>query len=126
MSGALIPPSQGGDGVEVDDRADVIMDRRVAKLVTGGGIDPPTKSVPIPPAHRCGEIRKRAARMMNFSAERAESHLRHQLRIKAETMRRRGIAEDEIARHGKSFESAVRAELWRCVFAPGESHWEPP
>ena len=24
MSGALIPPSQGGDGVEVDDRADVI------------------------------------------------------------------------------------------------------
>jgi Family of unknown function (DUF6074) len=61
---------------------------------------PMAEVIPFPAAHRRGEIRKLAARMMNFSAERAESHLRYQMWIKAETMRRRGVAEDEIARTG--------------------------
>lgn len=67
-----------------------------------------SKIIPFPAASRRAEIQKLAARMMNFSAERSESHLRHQIRIKAETMRRRGIAEDEIARQAKGFEWAVR------------------
>jgi hypothetical protein len=116
MSRAAVPPSRGGNDVVPHDRA---------KVLTGGAIEATTKIIPFPAAHRCGEIRKLAAQMMNFSAERAESYLRSQMRIKVETMRRRGIAEDETLRQGTSFESAVRAELWRLVMAPREWHRGP-
>jgi Family of unknown function (DUF6074) len=121
MSRALLPPPRGGNDVALDDRADI----NDWKLLAGGAIEAPTKIIPFPAAHRCGEIRKLAAQMMNFSAERAESYLRSQMRIKVETMRRRGIAEGETLRQGTSFESAVRAELWRLVMAPREWHRGP-
>jgi hypothetical protein len=126
MSRASIPPYQGGGPAMADDRANVVVVGRTEKLAAGGVSEVPSKIIPFPAAYRRGEIQKLAARMMNFSAERAESHLRHQIRIKAETMRRRGIAEDEIARQAKGFEWAVRVELWRCVFGPRGSHRGPP
>ena len=56
--------------------------------------------------------------MAALSPTQAEAHLRQQLRIQADTMRRRGIAAKTVGGEIKSIESAIRAELWKCIFFP--------
>jgi Family of unknown function (DUF6074) len=51
------------------------------------------------------------------STARAEVHLSQQLKVQADTLRRKGVAEPEIAREIRSLESAIRTALWRIVFA---------
>jgi hypothetical protein len=57
--------------------------------------------------------------MLELDATMADEHLQRQLQVQADTMGRRGIAVDLIDRQLKSMESAVRAEIWRAMFAPG-------
>jgi hypothetical protein len=45
----------------------------------------------------------------------AEKHLAHQLRVQADTMKRRGIAPDLINAQIRSLETAIRREVWRVV-----------
>jgi Family of unknown function (DUF6074) len=58
--------------------------------------------------------------MAVLSSTRADIHLRQQLQVQVDTMRRRGIAESEIVREIRSLEAAIRAELWRSVITPQE------
>jgi hypothetical protein len=74
--------------------------------------------VPFPAARRHAFIHKQAGRMAALSRTRADAYLRQQLRIQADTMRRRGVAEETIGREVKSIESAIRAEMWKCVLTP--------
>ena len=74
--------------------------------------------LPFPLARRRAFVSKHAARMAELPPRHAEAHLNQQLRVQAETLRRRNIAESAIAREIRSLESAIRAELWRCVITP--------
>jgi hypothetical protein len=74
--------------------------------------------IAFPASRRVGEIRRLAKQMLELPPARAESHLFHQLRLKGDTMRRRGIGEREADRQLKMFEAGVRAELWRLVIKP--------
>jgi hypothetical protein len=78
----------------------------------------PAEVIPFPGVRRAAFIRKQAAHMASLSQAQGDAHLRQQLRIQAETMRRRGIDEEVIKCEVKAIESAVRAELWRCIFTP--------
>lgn len=90
------------------------------RLLTASPTKAPQQAavVPFPAARRGAYIRKQATRMAELSATHAEAHLRQQLRLQAETMQRKGVDERTIAREVRSLESAVRAELWRQIFAP--------
>ena len=75
---------------------------------------------PFPLARRCAFIRRHAARMAASSSSTAEKHLAYQLQVQAETMVRRGIAQDLVKAQIRSLELAIRAELWRLVMQPGD------
>jgi hypothetical protein len=75
--------------------------------------------VPFPLARRRLLVTKCARRMLELDATTADEHLQRQLQVQADTMGRRGIAVDLIDRQLKSMESAVRAEIWRAMFALG-------
>jgi hypothetical protein len=76
----------------------------------------PTATItPFPSARRGAFIRKHAERMTTLTPTHSDAHLRHQLKIQADTMRRRGISEETIAREIRSLESSIRTELWRLV-----------
>jgi Family of unknown function (DUF6074) len=83
-------------------------------------VSQPTKIIPFPIARRRAFVSKHAARMAVLSSTRADIHLRQQLQVQVDTMRRRGIAESEIVREIRSLEAAIRAELWRSVITPQE------
>jgi hypothetical protein len=74
--------------------------------------------VPFPAARRRAFIRKHATRMAGLSRVHADAHLRQQLQIQTDTMRRRDVPETAIAREVQALESAIRAELWRCILTP--------
>jgi hypothetical protein len=71
--------------------------------------------IPFPAARRADLVRRITARMTMLSLKSAEAHLRRQLEIQGETMRRRGIPERVIARELRALQTAVRVALWRCV-----------
>jgi hypothetical protein len=82
---------------------------------------PPTATVtPFPSARRGSFIRKQAERMKTLTPTHSDAHLRQQLKIQADTMRRRGVTEDVIAREIRALESGIRAELWRVVLLPDQ------
>jgi Family of unknown function (DUF6074) len=70
-----------------------------------------------PLARRRAFVTKHATRLAQLSRAHGNAHLRAQLKLQAETLRRKGVAEAAIAREIRSLESAIRAELWRAVFA---------
>jgi hypothetical protein len=74
--------------------------------------------VPFPVAERGAFIHKQAARIATLSQAQGDAHLRQQLRIQADAMRRKGVTEEIITREIRSAESAIKAELWRCILTP--------
>jgi len=71
--------------------------------------------VPFPSGRRQLFIHKQAERMAGLTPAQADAHLRHQLKVQAQTMRRRAIADEAIGREIKSIESAIKLELWKCI-----------
>jgi hypothetical protein len=75
--------------------------------------------IPFPLARRRDFVLRNAGRMADASPRTAEKLLAHPVQIQVDTMTRRGIAPDLIAREAKTLENAIRAELWRRVRRPG-------
>jgi Family of unknown function (DUF6074) len=89
--------------------------RIVARTVK---VKPTPKIVPFPAARRSVFIHKHAMLMARFSQAKADAHLRQQLQIQADTMRRKGIAEEVVAGEIRRLESAIKNELWTCILTP--------
>ena len=75
--------------------------------------------VPFPSVRRIGSIRKLARLMASYSVDGAEHMLTTKLNAQSKAMVRRQIPPDVIARELRSFELAVRAELWTIVMRGG-------
>jgi hypothetical protein len=75
---------------------------------------------PFPIVRRLAFIRKQAdcASLMNPDA--SARYVQYQLQVQRDAMRRRGIAEDLIARELKCMERAIRTELMRASLVTGE------
>jgi hypothetical protein len=71
--------------------------------------------VAFPLTRRIGSIRRLARMMASYSREGAERALATPLRQQYEALIRRGIAPDLAAREVRSFELAIRTQLWRLV-----------
>jgi len=75
--------------------------------------------LPFPVAKRVEFVAKQAAYAASLRRESGEAYLIRQVETQREVMQRRGIAPSLIERELRSFENAVRAALWREVFAGG-------
>ncbi len=75
--------------------------------------------VPFPRVRDRRFVARHAARIAASKPETGEKLLAHCLAVQAETMGRRGIPPDVIAREVRSLENAIRAELWNVVLTPG-------
>jgi hypothetical protein len=71
--------------------------------------------VAFPLTCRIGSIRRLARMMASYSPEGAECALATPLRQQYAALLRRGIAPEVAAREVRSFELAMRAQLWRLV-----------
>jgi hypothetical protein len=78
---------------------------------------PPADSItPFPLRRRLAFVRKQAARIAELSSKLdADAHLRQQLAIQADTLRRKGVAEGAISQEIRGLESAIRSEAWRMT-----------
>jgi hypothetical protein len=74
-----------------------------------------TKIIPFPLTRRIGSIRRMAHMMASYTPEGGERALATPLRRQYEALLRRGIAPEVAARQVRSFELAIRAQLWRLV-----------
>jgi hypothetical protein len=102
-----------------DDRqSDLFADHRPAKAAvqSAGGDRPKPPSpalpatpriVPFPATARLSFIARHARRMSNLSPQAAVAHLELQLRIQADTMRRKGIASEAIEREIAGLATAI-------------------
>jgi hypothetical protein len=79
----------------------------------------PATIIPFPIVRRRDFIRRHAARMAMLPEPTAEKHLAYQIRLQAETMRRRGIAADQITSQVRALETAIRCEPWRVTILEG-------
>ncbi|MET4041753.1 hypothetical protein ABIC03_003444 [Bradyrhizobium sp. RT6a] len=78
--------------------------------------------VPFPYIHRRAFIERQAMRAAELNADAGERHVRHQVQIQVDAMRRKGIGEELILREARCMETAIRTALWRTVMdAPGGS-----
>ncbi len=75
--------------------------------------------VPFPIARRQAFIRKQADHATCLNPDAAERYVQYQLQVQCEAMRRRGVAEDLIARELKCVEAAIRQELLRASLSTG-------
>jgi hypothetical protein len=71
--------------------------------------------VPFPLASRRVMIQRQANYAAELSLDAAERHIQQQLKTQADTMRRRGIGEEIIARELRAMEGAIRSMLERAV-----------
>lgn len=72
---------------------------------------------PFPLRRRLAFIRKHGARIATLASKaQADAHLRQQIVIQADALRRKSVPEETIAREIRSLESAIRAEVWRITF----------
>jgi hypothetical protein len=71
--------------------------------------------VPFPLANRRSLILRQARYAAMLSPVAAEHHIRQQLKVQAQTMRRRGIDERVIAHELDCLETSIRATLSRAV-----------
>lgn len=115
-------PQRHGDRQERADRGK--RRRSPSATITRRGA-PGAQLLAFPAGRRVGEIRRLAEYMRRLSCEGGEAHLRLQLRLKAEALRRRGFSDDQVARQMRSLEAAVRGELWRCEFGSSDSRGGP-
>ncbi len=74
------------------------------------------KIVPFPLAKRYQMIARQARYAAELSADAAERHIAHQLRLQANAMRRKGVDPDLIQHELKSMESAIRKLLACAAF----------
>jgi hypothetical protein len=109
--------SQGGYLEASENRRKVAGFRIVARPSKARRAKSP-KIVPFPADRRRAFIHKHAAIMARCSPVKADAHLRQQLRVQAETMRRKGISEDVVADEVRRLETAIKNELWTCVLLP--------
>jgi hypothetical protein len=75
--------------------------------------------LPYPIARRRTFIAKQADHATYLNPHAAERYLQYQLQMQGDAMRRRGVAEDLIARELKCMERAVRQELLRTSLSTG-------
>lgn len=71
--------------------------------------------VPFPMTNRRSMILRQAQYAAMLSPAAAERHIRRQLKVQAQTMRRRGIDERVIAHEIDALETSIRAMLLRNV-----------
>lgn len=70
---------------------------------------------PFPILRRHGFIQKQAAHAAAMNADASARYVEHQIQVQREAMRRRGIAENLIARELRLMESAIRRELLQAT-----------
>ena len=75
--------------------------------------------IAFPPARRIDFVERHARLMADMRPEVADGHLRRQLDIQRDALRRKQVPEANIAIELRRLESAVRAALWKVIFAPG-------
>jgi hypothetical protein len=71
--------------------------------------------IPFPLASRRMMIERQARYAAELNPDAGERHIRQQLQIQADAMRRRGVGEDLIARELQCMETAIRVLLLRAV-----------
>ena len=76
---------------------------------------------PFPLTRRRYFVLRNAARIADAQPKTAEKLLAHAVNVQVETMLRRGIAPDLIAREARALENALRNELWRLVILKGDT-----
>ncbi|WP_027579153.1 DUF6074 family protein [Bradyrhizobium sp. Ai1a-2] len=74
--------------------------------------------LPFPAFRRRELIGKIVRSALRMNAAAGEQHIRRSLDLQATVMRRKGIAEDLIAKERIALESAVRQAIWDAVMAP--------
>ena len=74
--------------------------------------------VAFPLARRLDFVERHARIISNMSAEVGEGHLQRQLDIQHQTLARKGVSDVAIRAELRSLQNAIRAALWRVVFAP--------
>jgi uncharacterized protein DUF6074 len=67
--------------------------------------------LPFPILRRNGFIEKQAAHAACMNPDASARYIEYQIQVQRDAMRRRGIAEDLIARELKLMEAAIRREL---------------
>ena len=75
--------------------------------------------LPFPIARRRAFIQKQADHATCLHPDAAGRYLEYQLQVQRDAMRRRGVAEDLIARELKCMEAAIRLELLRVSLSAG-------
>lgn len=75
--------------------------------------------IPFPRVRNRAFITRHAIRMTEMAPGKGEAHLRRQIELQMETMRKRGIPEPIIVAEAQAIEAAIRAELWRVVIFKG-------
>lgn len=71
-----------------------------------------------PAARRIGAIRKTAGYMASVNERQAEAHLEVQVRRLAESLFMKGLDPETVDSECRSYQAAVRAQLWRCILQP--------
>lgn len=79
---------------------------------------PGAEVVPFPYIHRRAFIVRQAVRAAELNPDAGERHVRTQIQIQIDAMRRRGISEEVILREARCMETAIRTALWRAVMQP--------
>jgi len=74
---------------------------------------------PFPILHRHGFIEKQAAHAASMNPDASARYIEYQIQVQRDAMRRRGIAEDLIARELKLMEAAIRRELVQALSTGG-------
>ena len=75
--------------------------------------------LPFPILRRHGFIEKQAAHAASVNPDASARYIEYQIRVQRDAMRRRGIAEDLIARELKLMEAAIRQELLQAQSTGG-------
>jgi hypothetical protein len=77
------------------------------------------KVLPFPILRRHGFIEKQAAHAASMNPEASARYIEYQIQVQRDAMRRRGIAEDLIARELKLMEAPIRRELVQALSTGG-------
>jgi hypothetical protein len=75
------------------------------------------KVIPFPAARRLSLVSSITRRALELNPAAGEQHIRRSLDVQATVMRRKGIAENLIARETASLDGAIRALIWNAVMA---------
>jgi hypothetical protein len=71
--------------------------------------------LPFPILRRHGFVQKQAAHAASMNPDTSARYVEYQLQVQRDAMRRRGVAEDLIARELKAMEAAIRRELLQAL-----------